>query len=62
MISVKKTSYFEVAPPVHTLVYKNVDLTYLKQRLVYILICNQRIGCLRNVQIFIDVSYEVLLL
>ena len=37
MTYIEKTSYFEVAPPGHTIAYKNVD-NLLKKQLVYILI------------------------
>ena len=38
MTYIEKTSYFEVAPPGHTIAYKNVDDLFQKL-LVYILIC-----------------------
>ena len=57
MTYIEKTSYFEVAPPGHTIAYKNVDNNLLKIVSIYSnLLCNLQIWCLRNVQIFIDVS------
>ena len=38
MTYIEKTSYFEVAPPGHTIAYKNVDNLLKKNQLVYILI------------------------
>ena len=37
MAYVEQTSYFEVAPPGHTIAYKNID--YLFKNDKYILIC-----------------------
>ena len=57
MTYIEKTSYFEVAPPGHTIAYKNVDNNLLKIVSIYSnLLCNLQIWCLRNVHIFIDVS------
>ena len=57
MLYVEKTSYFEIAPPGHTIAYEYFDNLFLKKVSIYsYLLCYQRIWCLRNDQIFIDVS------
>ena len=44
MTFAEKTSYFEVAPPGHTIADKNVN-NLLKKQLVYILVCYVTYKC-----------------
>ena len=62
MTYVEKTSYFEVAPPGHTIAYKNIDNLFKNCKYIFYFVMLPKIWCLRNVQIFIDVSYGVLIL
>ena len=58
MTYVEKTSYFEVAPPCHTML-TNTLIIHLKNKKFY---SGLKILCLRNVQNFIDVPKGFLIL
>ena len=62
MTNVEKTSYFEVAPPCHSML-TNTLIIYLKKSMYpKLFYSGLKILCLRNVQNFIDVPYGFIIL